>query len=577
MKRTLLFLVGLLTLTMAQAGTINKLSMRRASAAAPVLTSSNCWSGKETYDIVNDDRLNLFCFLRNYTDYNAAWDWGWACYDQTGQSVWIAQTGDNYGLDYGYGWDDSGCEVFFRGWEEAANRFEASGMADGTYTLKPVSRLTGSSEWHNNLGTDACYLTMVKSNNTLTITTTKVSASLTLIPSVKNATDGIIDNDHAVFGVHVENTGEIAYNDYIIVGVYKDRNDGTGYGDYVGEAAAMASVEAGMNADVEMSFDKIEDGASYFIIPYYKKGDDWQRGSDATPYFTVQMKSADLSLIPSIKFAKDGVVGTKTVTVSLNVTNNGSALYDNYVAIAAYKYRTDGSGYGDYATEAGAPIQLNAGSTADIELTLDDMEDGASYFIIAYYKSKGNWERGNKEMPEYTVQFNSASLQISPSVANANNDGVVEDTNVKLNCHVTNNGNAAYSNLIIAKVYKLRDDNSGYGDLVANLKEQISVNPGASKDVVLTFDKAEDGASYFYWCYYVSNGDEVVGAEHTPFFTFKYATAIDATTMATQSKAAAIYTLDGRLLTTTKSDALSQTLRQLPKGVYIVNGKKIRN
>ncbi|MCR5642918.1 MAG: T9SS type A sorting domain-containing protein [Prevotella sp.] len=37
-----------------------------------------------------------------------------------------------------------------------------------------------------------------------------------------------------------------------------------------------------------------------------------------------------------------------------------------------------------------------------------------------------------------------------------------------------------------------------------------------------------------------------------------------------------IYSLDGRLVKT-GTDHVGQALRQLPKGIYIVNGKKVKN
>ncbi len=174
------------------------------------------------------------------------------------------------------------------------------------------------------------------------------------------------------------------------------------------------------------------------------------------------------------------------------------------------------------------------------------------------------------------MRLQPASLQITPSVANADNNGIVEGINAVFNYHITNNGATAYDNVVIAKVFKLRDDNSGYGDFVTELREIVSINPNASQDVNLTFDKAEDSASYFFWCYYISDGDEVVGADYTPFFTFKYSTAIRTANAATAQDAKGIYTLDGRQVSTETDDA-EQTLRQLPKGIYIVNGKKVRN
>ena len=174
------------------------------------------------------------------------------------------------------------------------------------------------------------------------------------------------------------------------------------------------------------------------------------------------------------------------------------------------------------------------------------------------------------------MKFSAANLQITPTVDNADENGLIETKKAEFNLHITNAGTSAYNDVVIAKVYKLRNDDSGYGDLAANLIQQVSVAPGQETDVKLTFEDAEDGASYFFWAKYISDGKEVNGADYTPFFTFKYTTAIRTVSAATPQSSDGINTLDGREVGAESTDA-RQTLRQLPKSIYIINGKKVRN
>lgn len=574
MKNFISLFICLLTFTFAQADTVHK-SMKRASADTPVLTSSSCWVEQDTYDLVNGDRINLHCFLRDFTNYGGPWDWGWACYDTTGKTVWVAQTTEGYQLGYGFGWDDSSSEIFYREWNEMPNRFEAKDMADGTYTLKPVSRLTGTTEWLNNLGTDACYLTAIKSGNTLTVTTTRATASLTMIPSLKNVKNRILEDDYVRISINVSNTGTTDYNDYVLAAVYKDRNDGTGYGDYAGEASAMISLSAGGSTEAELDINKLEDGANYFVIVYYYKNGELTRGSSDTPNFTVKMKEAKLSLTPTVKYASDNVIGTKTVTIGLHITNDGNRNYDNQVLVVAYKDRNDGTGYGDYAGEAVTSVNLAMGKSTDTELIIGDMENGANYFVIAYYISKGELVPVREVIPSYTVQYKTATLQITPSVANAENE-ILESDKAVFKYHIVNTGTTDYNDVVIAKVFKLRNNGSGYGDPVADIKKFVSLASGAETDIELNFEDVEDGASYFFWALYISDGDEAKGADYTPFFTFKYSTAIATARVNTHDAPTAIYSLDGRLVKAGTGN-VEQALRQLPKGIYIVNGRKVRN
>ena len=574
MKKKLTLFICLLGITLAQAGTVLK-STKRASADVAVLTSSSCWVEQETYDLVNGDRMNLHCFLRDYTNYGGPWDGGWACYDETGKTVWVTQTMDGYQLGYGFGWDDIESEIFYKGWEEMSNRFEVKDMADGPYILKPVSKLTGTTEWHNNLGTDACYLTAVKSGNTMTVTTTRLSTSLALIPSLKNVNNGIVEDDYVRIAVNVSNNGTVAYNDYVYAVIYKDRNDGTGYGDYAGEASAMISLPAGGSTETELTINKLEEDANYFIIAYYSKGGELTQGSSNYPGFTVKMKETKLILTPTVKYANNGVIGTKTATIGLHVTNDGNRDYDNQVVVVVYKDRNDGTGYGDYASENATSVNLSKGKSTDLELTIDGMENGANYFVIAYYMSKGELIPARETIPSYTVSYKAASLLITPTVVNADNE-ILESDKALLKFHVVNTGTTDYNDVVIANIFKLRDNGSGYGDPVANIKQFVSLAPGAETDIELNFDNVEDGASYFFWALYISNGEEEKGADYTPFFTFKYSTAIDAVHISKKNSSTAIYSLDGRQIKAA-TDNVDQTLRQLSKGIYIVGGKKIRN
>lgn len=508
-----------------------------------------------------EEFLTILHSENSYSDYDTEFEMTWGLYDDSDNLVSVCNVDDTGEKTKWYSTNG------YSYWASGAHYIRVGeNISNGTYVLKTISRLVGTENWYANIGTDKYYITATIEGNKLTLKNAVNEKPAEPVIQLSGSFDSVSPdpamlNKPVTVKATINNLGDEFIGDIFFF------VNGNLQGGKCIEAAVGGSTSA------EFTFTPNTFGELQLALSR-----DHDNGSEpfATGTVNIIAPEANLSLTPTIKYIKDGIVGTKAVTVSLHITNNDSKPYDNNVLAVAYKYRNDGSGYGDYATEAIIPVLLEAGGNTDVEMILKDAENDASYFIIAYYVSKGDWVRGSQETPEYTVRLQPASLQITPSVANADNNGIVEGINAVFNYHITNNGATAYDNVVIAKVFKLRDDNSGYGDFVTELREIVSINPNASQDVNLTFDKAEDSASYFFWCYYISDGDEVVGADYTPFFTFKYSTAIRTANAATAQDAKGIYTLDGRQVSTETDDA-EQTLRQLPKGIYIVNGKKVRN
>ena len=113
-------------------------------------------------------------------------------------------------------------------------------------------------------------------------------------------------------------------------------------------------------------------------------------------------------MYPTLKNAEDlgydrWLLKEDKMVVNINVTNTGSTEYNNVVAVDLFKLydETHGSHVNTYFKD----LQLTAGATTDVEMPIEGMEDGTTYFFYVYYVSAGEWVRGYQYSPLVTVQL----------------------------------------------------------------------------------------------------------------------------------------------------------------------------
>ena len=94
------------------------------------------------------------------------------------------------------------------------------------------------------------------------------------------------------------------------------------------------------------------------------------------------------------------------------------------VFVRIYKYRNDGSNWGDLAGTLSKMISVPANGTADVTLEFKDVEDGASYFTSVKYVSVGEetWAEARTET-EFLIDQ-------TPLKGDANGDGIVNATDI---------------------------------------------------------------------------------------------------------------------------------------------------
>ncbi len=169
---------------------------------------------------------------------------------------------------------------------------------------------------------------------------------------------------------------------------------------------------------------------------------------------------------------------------------------------------------------------------------------------------------------------NAANLMVKPKVSNA------DETTKKLSgntfrCHasIANLTRKDYKDDFSCILYKRVGD---YGVPVD--KKTVQLELSASKAVGLDFEffDLEPGEEYFAGFTYMSRNLETE-ADVSDIYQVPTTDGITAITGNDADVSVAVYSLQGVLLDSVKRSSVSQYLHSLPRGIYIVDGKKVIN
>ena len=221
----------------------------------------------------------------------------------------------------------------------------------------------------------------------------------------------------------------------------------------------------------------------------------------------------------------------------------------------------------------GRHFDIDAGETANLDLSFIPKEAGEKVIELC----TRSWNGKDYEYTPFisgTVTIAPApafSLKMTPSTKNAvREDGkdVVKDSKAIFRIKVENTGSNDYDKDVIVRLYKYIDEKTG--TLAGTASKTIQLAAGASTNVELQIDGLENGARYFYYVLYVSEGKETKGYQYSPSFTVSLPDGIQQLMHETGDEAVAVYALNGRKVTEARGTALKDVMATLPKGVYIV-------
>lgn len=247
---------------------------------------------------------------------------------------------------------------------------------------------------------------------------------------------------------------------------------------------------------------------------------------DYTPFIadsiTIESAAAaNLTLSHVVENAVEGVVKENVIKFKVNAKNNGTTVYDNIIKVIAYKDKRDGSGYYDFAKEISKNVKIEAGGSVDVDFTFDNLEDNR-YFFSYFYLSEGSLVE--VKSPVYKVQTREPDpvpvlSTVSKTINAIKENGVwtIKTDTAYVSVQVKNTGTVDYNDDITVKLYQLTSETGG--PFIALSRTNIHLAAGRDTTIVMQFPGLENNATYFYWTYYLADGNLTPGSKNTPLFT----------------------------------------------------------
>lgn len=269
----------------------------------------------------------------------------------------------------------------------------------------------------------------------------------------------------------------------------------------------------GGTTDYQFSFGANLSTGTYRLVPISRVSPSgaWEVcvGGDAN-YVEAQITSTRLTLTPygangkpSYKVndvAFDGFRHAgKTVSVTANVTNNGTSLNDKIYLFA------------DGVKTTMEVLDINPGSTGTVTFFYRPETTGTKTLTLTLN------DDGTNPLATRTLTIEAmpaASLSMRHSATNMQSGAVsgrtLKGNSTTVTTTVTNNG-AAYAEEVMAYLCRVtkKNDNGGYsGTIVQTVTKPLTLAAGSTGTITMTFDELITGEMYFINYYYFSSGEK---------------------------------------------------------------------
>lgn len=234
---------------------------------------------------------------------------------------------------------------------------------------------------------------------------------------------------------------------------------------------------------------------------------------------TINDNTVTVSVPPEPVFGLTGSIAAtgkqevgSPLSLTASITNNGT-LYNDEIFLVV-----------DDEMVGGRHFDIDAGASDDVVFTYTPTTEGTNNIKICTREISGG---AYQYIPFITGSVTvgaaaAAYLSMYPMTKNTvYEDGktYVKSDKVVINIEVTNNGATDYDNDVIVMLYKFTSGSSGSLDKTGT--KAIHLAAGASTDVDVEISGLIDGARYFYYVYYKSEGKQVKGYQYSKSFYVK--------------------------------------------------------
>lgn len=316
------------------------------------------------------ENVQLVVNYWNRSSQTYTYDLGWALFDANGNVKSIHTVLSNKQMLGGYYYYPTGSISL------------GNGISSGTYYLKPISRLSGSSTWLMARGSSVNYVKATITSGTLKLEVFDELKVQNL--KINSVTTGSVKKVGSPLELKlgVSNQGLTDYN-YIYMWVNNTL-----------VSATTTDVAIGASGTVTMYFTPSQPGSNSFKFT-----------ADAEGTKVLYTTSVTVSAATAASFtaSNSGTVSRNTITVKSVLKNTGTDTYNDYIFAKMWKHRPNSGSYGYADNSISKPLYLNSGGTTTMNFEFTGLEHGTAYHFTIYYYSNGELVKAGSNVSTMTV------------------------------------------------------------------------------------------------------------------------------------------------------------------------------
>ena len=435
------------------------------------------------------------------------------------------------------------------------------GLADGTYEIRQLYRKPETTNWQKCVLGWTSIMVAVISGNTVTLMFADEIADIVHVNSGTLTGDQKLGRPMKATINWTNNGFDNETNFYLWLSNEKK---------YVGVVSSY--LNNGQTGDVDINFTPSAAGEITVTVTkdyQYDDGTESYSYTSADVVWTqnVTIKACtpqDLSVEIAVDGEKNGTIEGTTIDATVTFKNEGENAYNDNVIITMVPVDDDWN-YLEEWTEVVKPLSVAVGASNQVAVQFPNLKKEQRYYMVVYYYSADEDGSGciiygaSKYIIAGTVLV-PQELDASVKVTNANDDGTISGTTIKMDITLTNTGSNNYNDKIVVGAWYAPGDG-----LIHWEKDQIiDVEVAAGQTKTISNYEITDltiGRKYLIYISYYSENEEQTTSNWT-YYTLIEPTAINEVKSDTPKKVG-IYDLRGRQVKTPG------------KGVYIINGKQV--
>ncbi len=332
--------------------------------------------------------VSLTAYYWNYSSQNYVYDLGWGLYDSDGNLISTHVVTSGRSLSGGYYSTITGSINFGKD-------------LTGTYYLKPVCRVSGSSTFYPCRGSGANHIkaTITASKVILKVCDEQEIQKL----KINSVTAGTIKKvgSPLQLTLNVTNQGS---TDYSSIYMWVDGNKISG---------TYTDIAPGETGNVVMNYTPSQAGTITF---------EFTSDADGIKLLKTQNITISSATAATITGSTTSSVTGTTFNAMVAAKNTNTSTYNDYIVAKLYKREPNSGTTGYYCSAQSQIVNLASGNTQNVEFAFANLDYNETYFVIFYYYNNGE-----------LVRINSTASRKVESPYNAldvNQDGVVTAADV---------------------------------------------------------------------------------------------------------------------------------------------------